>query len=95
MNSPGDFSHIKDNITRDTLNLTYQAITNTNSWDFLKIYSPPMGKGFMFASHPQLSKIVWECEKLGCGHSGYSWGFVMYEMEAIAKRGWDNYLSNM
>ena len=95
MASPGDFSHVKDNLTRETLDLTYQAVTNTNSWDFLKTFSPPDKQGFMFASHPQLSKISWECEKLGCGHSGCSWALALRDMEAIAKRGWDNYLHNM
>lgn len=94
MSLPGDFNHVKDKLTREALELTYQAVTNTNSWEFLETYNPPKGQGFMFASHPQLNKIVWECEKLGCGHSGSSWGLVMRDMETIAKRGWDNYLSN-
>ena len=94
MTTPGDFSFIKDNDTRITLNQTYQAVTNTRSWDFLREYSPPDGQGFMFASHPQLSKIAWECEKLGCGHSGASWGLAMRAMEVIAKKGWEYYVSN-
>ena len=94
MASPGDFSFVKDKLSRETLDLTYQAVTNTSSWDFLREYSPPKDQGFMFASHPQLSKIVWECEKLGCGHSGASWGLALRTMDAIAKKGWDNYISN-
>jgi len=90
----GDFNHIEDKVTRDTLSLTYQAVTNTNSWDFLKSFTPSSGCGFIFSSHPQLDKISYECERLGCGHSGSSWGISMRHMEAIAKKGWDNYVSN-
>ena len=80
----GDFSHVKDKETRNLLDLTYQAVTNTNSWEFLKTFTPDENSGFMFSSHPQLSKITWECEKLGCGHSGSSWGLAMRHMEDIA-----------
>lgn len=93
MNSPGDFSHVKDPHTREMLDLTYQAVTNTDSWGFMKTFVPAEDAGFMFSSHPQLSKITWECEKLGCGHSGGSWGFAMRHMEAIAKNGWENYVT--
>ena len=94
MSTPGDFSYVNDNHTREMLDLTYQAVTNTNSWEFVKSYTPEPGQGFTFSSHPQLTKITWECEKLGCGHSCFSWGFCMRHMEAIAKKGWDNYVTN-
>jgi len=90
----GDFSHVKDKHTRNILDLTYQAVTNTNSWEFMKTFTPNEDEGFMFSSHPQLSKITWECEKLGCEHSGASWALAMRHMEAIAKKGWDNYITN-
>lgn len=93
MSTPGNFSHVNDSHTREMLTLTYQAITNTNSWEFMKSFTPEKGNGFMFSSHPQLSKISCECEKIGCGHSGGSWGFSMRHMEAIAKKGWENYVS--
>lgn len=88
------FNHIKDKDMRDTLSLTYQAVTNTNSWDFLRRFEPDNGSGFMFSSHIQLDNISRECERLGCGHSGASWAISMRHMDAIAKKGWDNYVSN-
>jgi len=94
MNTPGDFSHVKDKDTRKMLDLTYQAVTNTKSWEFIKYFTPESEHGFMFSSHPQLTKIIWECEKLECGHSGATWGLCMRHMEAIAKKGWDNYVTN-
>lgn len=94
MRTPGVFSHVLDNHTRNMLHLTYQAVNNTNSWEFVKWYIPEPGKGFLFSSHPQLTKIGSECEKLGCGHSSLTWGFCMRHMEAIAKKGWDNYITN-
>jgi hypothetical protein len=94
MTTPGDFVFIDDEHTRNMLSLTYQAVTNTNSWDFMKSFTPEKEKGFMFTSNSQLNIISSECEKLGCGHSGGSWGFSMRTMEYIAKKGWENYVAN-
>ena len=95
MIQPGDFSFIKDDETRQMLSFTYQAVNNTNSWEFMKTFEPDPDDGFMFSTHPQLSKISWECEKLDWdGHSGSSWGFSLRHMQDIAKNGWDNYVNN-
>lgn len=96
MSSPGDFSHVKDPHTREILDITYQAVTNTDSWGFMKtVVAAKEGSCFMFKPHPRISNIIWECEKLGCGHSsGRLWDFAMRNMEAIAKKGWENYVSN-
>lgn len=92
MTQPGDFSFIKDNETRDMLSFTYQAVNNTNSWEFMKTYKPDDESGFMFSTNPQLSKISWECEKFDwSGHSGSSWAYSLRQMQLLSNIGWDKY----
>ena len=57
-----------------------------NVWEYLSKYSPPADRGFMFSAgednivtHVQTQMIV--------GHSGYSMGWTMRQIEYIAKNG--------
>ena len=89
----GDFSHIDCDLTRGSLEGTYKAVSNVKgAWDFLKVYTPAEGQGFMFSSHRILTEISNETENLNVGHSGASWGMCMRHMEYIAKHGWDQYV---
>lgn len=62
------------------------------SWDILAQPDIPGENGFMFTQDARLNEIS---RKIGdddqCGHSGASYGWTMRNMEAIAKKGWDNY----
>ena len=95
MTTIGNFEHIQDNVFQETLKLTYEAVTNTRSWKFLKDYSTPYNLGFSVAVHPKLTEIALECNRVGCGHSIASWDICMRHMEKIAKDGWDNYVTNI
>jgi hypothetical protein len=67
----------------------YQAITACDLWEWMRVFRPKEGEGFMFANHPNLDRINEEM-KYG-GHSGSSYGWTMRQMESIAKRGWDEH----
>ena len=91
MYTPGDFS-FHENYS-ECYSKTYEAVSAVGAWDFLKKYEPE--SGFIWSSHPIVRRIGEECENLGVGHSGASFGVVMREMQLIAKRGWDGYLNRI
>jgi hypothetical protein len=86
-----DFETIYD--AHESLMLTdaYQAITTCNLWEWMRVFHPKEGEGFMFATHPNLNTIN-DAMKYQ-GHSGASYGWTMRQMESIAKRGWDEHKS--
>jgi hypothetical protein len=91
MYTPGDFSfHEK---YAQCFADTYKAVSECKAWDFLENYEPT--NGFIWSDHPTVILIGEECERLGVGHSGASFGVVMRDMQLIAKRGWDGYLNKI
>jgi hypothetical protein len=83
---PGAFDYIKssdDSYKRMLVN-AYQAITQTETWNFVKEDC----KSFAFSNDPRVSLIIQKMEELGYyGHSGGSFGFIMRDMQYIAKNG--------
>lgn len=78
---PGQFEYITKIHEREMLMNAFQAITLTETWDFVK---QPIGN-FMFNNDPRLGIINNKMEELGyCGHSGASFGFTMRAMQYIA-----------
>lgn len=68
----------------------YDAVTKCELWDWLATYEPEADKGFMFGNHPNLTRI--NAEMKYDGHSGFSYGWCMRVMEAIAKAGgWEKF----
>jgi hypothetical protein len=92
MKNEGDFSFIDDELSRDALSKTYQAISNTKNWENLKNFIVDESRGFMFSQSDFLSEIGNETERLGVGHSGSSWGWSMRNMDFISKHGWETYI---
>ena len=93
ISNEGIFSfYTGDNLFRNGLEKTYQAVTNTNNWENLSNYIVDPNKGFMFSSEEFLSEVSNETERLQVGHSGASWGCCMREMHYIAKHGWRIYV---
>lgn len=82
-----DFESVYEPFEVMMLKDVYTAITACELWDWMRMYSPEDGKGFMFTSHPNLDRI--EKEMKFDGHSGASWGWTMRTMESIAKNGWE------
>jgi hypothetical protein len=62
-------------------------------WAFMKLPSTPGKDGFMFSNAIELALI--NAEMTYQGHSGSSYGWVMRQMEALAKKGWDVYANEV
>ena len=87
----GDFSFNKCCLSMNALSKTYQAITATSKWNNLENYIVDPTNGYMFSNEEFLNEILIETDRLNVGHSGASWGWVIREMDFIAKNGWELY----
>lgn len=92
---PGDFASLPmGEHEKKILTDAYAAVSTTpGGWDFLKTFVPASTEGFMFSRHPILTSISQNMSY--DGHSGASYGWVMRNMEAIAKEGWDAYIRGL
>ncbi len=89
-NAPGDFSFVKDEMTRIMFDDAYKAIDSIfGAWEFVK--GDPGDGGFMFSSDPY-SVAISKAMKYN-GHSGASYGWTMRVMQRIAKVGWDRFVA--
>lgn len=89
---PGKFLYVNDKYEREMLVNAWQAITNTETWNFLK----EPNDSFMFSKDPRIWDITREMEKLGYyGHSGCSFGLTMRVMQYIAKHGEEQYMKEV
>ena len=70
------------------LNILYQSITYTDTWDFIETCDPDD------YSERSLQLIAWECGKHGLDCSGEEWHLAMDHMKYISQYGWDNYIVN-
>ena len=78
----GRFDYIKDNNYKLMLVNAYQAITMTETWDFVKQDC----ESFMFSRDERISLITKKMEELGYdSHSGCSFGCIMRVMQYIAQ----------
>jgi hypothetical protein len=81
---PGKFEYIKDSWSREMFINAWQAITLTETWDFVKQDI----ESFMWSDDPRVKIIYNKIEELGyMGHSGASFGCTMRTMQYIAKYG--------
>ena len=63
----------------------YDAITKLELWNYIKNFNED---SFMFSNSPKIMRIYNKIEELGyTGHSGASFGYIMRNMEYIAKYG--------
>jgi hypothetical protein len=85
---PGKFQNLKyDENEVEMLEDAYSAVGRSEMWCFLQKEN---FKSFMFDSPPEISKI--DALLQYSGHSGSSYGWVMRNMEGIAKGGWNNFV---
>lgn len=82
------FDFIKNPRSRAAMEDAYNAITNLDMWDWIKLNPPPRHVGYMFWSDPNLDMIS---GKLTFKHSGASFGCVMRQMQQISKHGLEQY----
>lgn len=83
---PGKFDYIKPqsaNYKKMLVN-AYQAVTQTETWDFMKKDC----ESFMLSQDPKVKVIYNKMKQLGYyGHSGCSFGCTMRDMQYIAQNG--------
>jgi hypothetical protein len=90
----GNFHYIKDHNSRIIMENGYKAVNITKLWCFLK---KPI-ESFSFSDSPEVRIIYNKMEELGYyGHSGFSFGWTMRNLQDIAihgersfKRNWKN-----
>ena len=84
----GKFEYITDIFTREMLINAWQAVSQTELWDFVRepIYS------FMMSDDPRISVITKKMEELGYNrHSGSSFGITMRYIQFLAQYGEDEF----
>jgi hypothetical protein len=80
---PGEFNYVDEN-ERDMFANAWQAITLTETWDFIKNFQG----SFMISDDANINRISAKMSDLGYdGHSGCSFGFTMQTMKYIAING--------
>lgn len=89
-NTPGCFKGHPD---EDILRSMYNTVTELQLWNWLNLYVPEEGQGFMFCSQPEIQEIIKHDPNAGL-HSGSSFAICLREMEYIAKNGWNHYCKN-
>jgi hypothetical protein len=81
---PGQFKYIKCIYSRKMLQNAYQAISQTENWNFVKKDI----ESFSFSSAPEIGQISVKMVELGYdGHSGFSFGWTMRQMQTISRQG--------
>jgi len=86
----GDFSFIKDKLTRETLEYDFNIVNNIpGAWNEFREHD--LDKSFMYQTCGQ----IWEeiAAKSFPGHSSASFGMTMRALEYIAKHGWEKYVN--
>ena len=89
----GEFDFVRDEYIKELLKSAHNAISLCELWNWMRNYEPPPNKGFMWSKTPELNRInqqLWK-DPININHSGNSYGFVMREMECIAKNGYNVY----
>ena len=89
----GEFEFVKDNSTKEFLKSAHRAISLCELWNWMRIYEPHADKGFMWSKTPELDRLNQQMFKdpINSEHSGSSYGFIMRQMEDIAKNGYENF----
>jgi hypothetical protein len=93
-----DLFELKNGHIRPYLEDAYQVITRNEWWGRFRHTLETMGvdteTGFMFSNNPFYNTIMnaISSTRIGEGHSGFSMGFVMREMEQIALYGEETYM---
>lgn len=81
---PGEFKYINSPHSREMLQNAYNAITQTETWGFIKKDID----SFMCSDSPEVWIITKKMVELGYdAHSGFSFGWTMRQMQFIAKNG--------
>ena len=84
------FNFINDESTKEFLQSAHKAITNCEMWDWIR--TKQIGS-FMYDRGPEMQIIRTQMDKdpVNINHSGSSYGWIMREIEYIAKYGYSKY----
>lgn len=88
----GQFMYVKDKNSREMLVNAWNAINQLELWNYMRreTYS------YMFRDDEEILKITLKMEELGYnGHSGFSFGWTMRQMQYIAKYGEETYMKEI
>lgn len=66
----------------------YRVINQEEGWSILASFS---GESFMFSRNPQVGRLTTAIAGDYNGHSGFSMGWTMRQLEHIAKNGFTSY----
>jgi len=85
----GNFDYIDSNHEKEMLSSAFHAIHLTENWEFMK---RPI-ESYQFSENDELKQIMNQITKLGYhGHSGFSFGWTMRQMQYIAIHGEKAYM---
>jgi len=80
----GKFDYVESTHTKEMLANAWQAINLTETWDFVRM---PI-ESFMLSRDDKIWVITAKMKELGYyGHSGFSFGWTMRQMQFIAQHG--------
>ena len=88
----GEFLYIKDLHSREMLQNGWKAIDQLELWEYMKkpTYS------YTMSDDVEINIITKKMEKLGYrGHSGFSFGWTMRQLQFIAQKGEQQYMENI
>ena len=84
----GQFLYIKSEHTREMLVNAWNAITQLELWSYMKQET----QSYMFSTDQEINRISRKMAELGYnGHSGFSFGWTMRQMQYIAIHGEEKY----
>jgi len=80
------FGFVKDTATQKMLSTAYKAISVCRLWDYMRKET----ESYQFSADSEVEKILSKIKELGYdGHSGFSFGYTMRQMQFIALYGLD------
>lgn len=88
----GQFEFITTLHSRRMLCSAHRAITQLELWNWMRNTKPDKDKGYMWWSHLNMERIMYEIENDYVGHSGSSFAITMRHMKYIADHGYDAYM---
>ena len=87
----GNFDYIKCQKSKEMIENAYKAVNQLELWHFMKKDC----ESYMMTSSPEINKIANKMIELGYdGHSGFTFGWTMRQIQSIAKQGEKKFMEN-
>ena len=81
------FDYYNDLHSRKMCQIAFNAIAESDGWEYLKNNKPNSNEGFMFTSNEKINEIIKKVSVVDDTHSGSSMAFTMRSLEYIAQTG--------